>query len=416
MGNGSSDIVHNDRQEIRDRLNAVIEERTTERDRAIAERDQLFQQIDGLIRERNESIRALERNETARGNEQVIRNRIKDALIEEEKLYEKVKELDTLIQYQNDEIEKNKQIINNENKKINKLNTKISDLSNVYQDLVTKVNLEEEYEKNIIPNHVLPSAYFDISGMFNLQKKFINILPNTTGISYIDNISYNLQELQNNYLSSNISVTDILTKQNDMEKILNTESQRLNNKKQSIDSAYEGKMRSIQLNESYRLKQNEYTKIVKVVIIVLVLIIILVYSSKEFTNVSSHVFEVAISIVLACGVILVYTLFSNIRSRNNTNFNEIATNSTISNSDTNDSNENNINNKKYDNFLDDVESGLKNGLNFCVEDICCDKGTVWDKNKKRCVVDNTEKFSNISPIDVSIKPNSSNESQYYSFI
>ena len=212
-----------------------------------------------------------------------------------------------------------------------------------------------------------------------------------------------------------------------MQQIVDTEKARLEHKMNDINLAYEGKQRASQLNESVRLRYSQYTKIIKVVIIVLVLLLVIVFSSRKFNNISQHVFEVAISIVVACGFILIFILCRDLMLRNNTNFNEldldkqlrytqaknILADSSIKHDTTGNVSTTDI---KYNNFIDDVNGYItkleKIASESCVDDSCCDKGTKWNPTIKKCSI--KEGFSNNG--ENIIYPNSSIESKNYSFI
>jgi uncharacterized protein involved in tolerance to divalent cations len=107
----------------------------------------------------------------------------------------------------------------------------------------------------------IPNFYVDLSGMFNIQKDFINfpVKPgNEPSISQINNhISTGLNKFYNDYISSNYTVNDTLEHQQEMLAIVNAEQNRLNSKKDEINSAHTGKQRALILNDSYRLKYRQ---------------------------------------------------------------------------------------------------------------------------------------------------------------
>ena len=105
----------------------------------------------------------------------------------------------------------------------------------------------------------VPPAYFDIDGMFSLQKDFVNrygINDTITGNNSItSNLSNNLKSLYNNFETANVSMGDILTRQEDMVHIVDTEKNRLDKKKETIDSSFYGKQRALQLNERWTFQK-----------------------------------------------------------------------------------------------------------------------------------------------------------------
>ena len=68
--------------------------------------------------------------------------------------------------------------------------------------------------------------------------------------------------LYNGLNSTTLNTNDVLIKQKEMINIVNSEQKRLNEKKQSVDNALEGQQRLITLNNSYRLRYADYTKMI----------------------------------------------------------------------------------------------------------------------------------------------------------
>jgi hypothetical protein len=89
------------------------------------------------------------------------------------------------------------------------------------------------------------------------------------------------ENLYNGLNSTTLNTNDVLIKQTEMINIVNNEQRRLNEKKQSVDNALEGQKRLITLNNSYRLRYAEYTKMI-IIITILLSIFILVSLAKKY--------------------------------------------------------------------------------------------------------------------------------------
>jgi hypothetical protein len=82
-------------------------------------------------------------------------------------------------------------------------------------------------------------------------------------------------------MSSNTS-GNILAQQSGVDSIVNNEINRLNDKKQTIDSAISTQQRMMQMNDSYTKRQKQYTKMLVVVVVGIVLMILMSYISFAF--------------------------------------------------------------------------------------------------------------------------------------
>ena len=105
--------------------------------------------------------------------------------------------------------------------------------------------------------------------------------------------------------------------------IVKTEQDRLNNKKDDINSAYVGKQRAVQLNESYRLKYRQFMKILLVIIVTLVLFILITFLSVRFPFIPSFIFEILSIFIISAGIFIIYFMMTDLVSRSNTYYNEL---------------------------------------------------------------------------------------------
>ena len=132
-----------------------------------------------------------------------------------------------------------------------------------------------------------------------------------------------LPELQTAIRNKDVAVSAVLTKQKQVNNILQTELDRLAIKKEQLDEAEKGQMRVLMMNESYRKRQAEYTKITIVVVFVFALVIVMRYM-REIFNILPDAVYTLIHILLFAGVIIYSVIiFINVSSREKINFDRL---------------------------------------------------------------------------------------------
>ena len=120
---------------------------------------------------------------------------------------------------------------------------------------------------------------FDLSGVFQVQQNYLtdlsNSYPNVNNGPVIAKYMLDLQnkvgDVTQSYKDANTSADNVLTEQNQMIDIVETEQKRLEKKKLLIDQAEMEEKRKVMLTNSNRLRNAEYTKIILVLIICVVI-------------------------------------------------------------------------------------------------------------------------------------------------
>ena len=226
----------------------------------------------------------------------------------------------------------------------------------------------------------------DLNGLVALQKEYLKILekkPNdpelTTKIAQLQT------ELESAYASleaANVSSNNVLTHQEDVTDIVDTEKERLLLKKQSIDNALVGKKRAIELNDSYQKKQAEYNKIKFAWVVALAVSVILVISKRFFVFLPSFVFDLFTILVLFCTSIYTISILIEVFRREKINFNKL---------DLPDPAARTAAELQAAAKAASKEEGgdLLGGMNLygCVGSYCCSPGTKWDNDITKCVHD-----------------------------
>jgi hypothetical protein len=268
-------------------------------------------------------------------------------------------------------------------------------------------------------NPIVP--YVDLSGLFEIQKNYLNNLKssssNPESVDKINDVQKQLQNLYSSFSTAKTSTDSILDHQNEMLDIVNKENNRLALKKQSVDTALDGKKRAIKLNESNRLRYEQYTKIIIVIIITLALFIGISITSKFLPFLPQFIFDILSIFVITIGLFTSYFIFLNMQMRSNMNFDEldlpgpkILSEEEIQKGKAQEA--------KYGNLLGSID------LVGCMGSDCCDVGTLWDTGNSVCrpIVPFQNPFTTISvaykqgDINGPVKSNSPNEFESYSKI
>ena len=226
----------------------------------------------------------------------------------------------------------------------------------------------------------------DLNGLVALQKEYLKVLenkPNDPELTIkITQLQTQLESAYTSLENANVSSNNVLTHQEDVADIVDTEKDRLLIKKQSIDNALVGKKRAIELNDSYQKKQAEYNKIKFAWVIALAISVILVISKKTFVFLPSFIFDLFTILVLFGASIYTISILIEVSRREKINFNKL------------DLPEPAERTKKE---LEDAakaagreEGGdLLGGMNLygCVGSYCCNEGTKWNNDIFKCVHD-----------------------------
>jgi hypothetical protein len=169
----------------------------------------------------------------------------------------------------------------------------------------------------------------NFNGYLNLQKEHLLDLGNNSKLgdseaaTAISTIQGQLDGVANSYKETDKTTRDILTHQDEITDMVNQETGRLAVKKKNIDDSLEGQKRMIMLNESYRMKYSHYLKMVLTVLTVTILFIIIKVLSSKVPGIPGAVWDLILIIVFSLAIIYIYYLWSDMRRRDNMNFNKL---------------------------------------------------------------------------------------------
>jgi hypothetical protein len=224
----------------------------------------------------------------------------------------------------------------------------------------------------IIYIHIMSET--DSSILFNAYK-YIFASGWTGAVDAVDDGGLpDLNELQTAIRNKDESVSAVLTKQKQVNNILQSELDRLATKKDQLDEAQKGQMRVLMMNESYRKRQEEYTKLIIAVVFVFALVIVMRYV-REIFNILPDALYTLIHILLFAGLIIYsFIIYINVSSREKINFDrlDIPGPKTESTAD-------------YDKRNSDaIKSGDLLGVsdsNLCKGAACCAENQTFEDNK-----------------------------------
>lgn len=114
-----------------------------------------------------------------------------------------------------------------------------------------------------------------------------------------------------------------LSRQSDIKNIISKESDRLEQKKTTIDRAILAQNRIIYFNDNSRKIYAAYLKILIIAVITLGVVYVLLLIKKHFEFIPDFIIEILIIITISTGIIIMYLMYEKIRYRNTYNFDEI---------------------------------------------------------------------------------------------
>uniref|UniRef100_A0A6C0JQ83 Uncharacterized protein n=1 Tax=viral metagenome TaxID=1070528 RepID=A0A6C0JQ83_9ZZZZ len=212
--------------------------------------------------------------------------------------------------------------------------------------------------------------YIDINGALSVQQNLLNN-PSNQPPNVIDNIKGNLNSLYRSYREADASTDAVLTQQSKVKEIVDSEFKRLTDKKKSVDNSLVGQKRIIELNNSNRLRQQGYTKLLVIFIITLVLFVLLIILSKNITFIPQIFFELIAIIIISISIYLAFNTFLDIQSRSKMDFNKLDIPE--------------IKNISGNTIASGSETNLMSSLNVCITSDCCGPETKWDILQNKCV-------------------------------
>ena len=248
----------------------------------------------------------------------------------------------------------------------------------------------------------------DSSGTITIN----NTLFTNTGVlldTTINELIAKYNKVVKSYSNIDSSYGIVLQNQNTLANIINTEQDRLEEKKELVDTSIFEQKRAQSLNESYRQKYNYYIYIVVAIILLFVSFIVIGEVSKTITFIPSVVYDLLYIVSITIVGFFIYFTMLDIARRDHMDFSKINVNPP----------------KKLS--ADDLEKqrdsnygGVDMMPKFCVGSDCCNPDdannkTIWDIETGRCVTESFKMQYDHSYTPIKMKNENVNSKQYKSF-
>jgi hypothetical protein len=232
-------------------------------------------------------------------------------------------------------------------------------------------------------------TYTDLSGVFYVQQQYLtdlSALSAGTDVSgYVSNLQDQLSSAYNSYSSANISSAAVLDHQTDMNKIIQAENDRLNEKKTNVDAALFSQQRVISLNDSYRKKYRMQINILIVIVVALLIYLGLLLLEKNIPMIPGFIIGLLKATDIAIAIILIWVFMAAINKRDTMDFDKLALSTPTSG------------NAIASSTTTDSGSTSAYG-GYCAGSACCATGTMWSDVDAQCIVsgNTVSGFSNIA--------------------
>jgi len=220
------------------------------------------------------------------------------------------------------------------------------------------------------------SPYFDLQGALTAQKNLIMELSGgITDFTTLGNIRNSYVQLGQDM--SNSIAPFILTKYDQINNIVTTETDRVNRKQQSVQQLVDSQKRLISLNNNYIERTKIYVKVVIFLVLIVLLLIIL-----RRVGVSETIFTITAAICISAFFIYCLNQYYLLSSRDNLDFNSL-----------NNPAPNVLNSSQVQQKVLDARSKTSQGGNIfssidlgqCIGSNCCSTDTVWDVSSQMCI-------------------------------
>ena len=244
----------------------------------------------------------------------------------------------------------------------------------------------------------------DFNTILTQQYNYINSLINIIGPNPA-NASTKLSQInqQLNNLDQQLNSSDsqaVLTRQSDMQSIINSETIRLQTKQNSIDQAMQSQSRLVDLNQSYSNRYADYNIIIIIIVVALVLFLGISFIQPMIDFLPDWIFTSLIVIIFSVAFIYSIIIYTNIQYRSNMDHNvlDLSTPKPLTPDEVAAQTAANV---AAGNLL------ASQNLSGCTGSSCCGNGSIWDISSQLCIIPDSfatlgnTKYSTASPFSVS---------------
>ncbi len=190
----------------------------------------------------------------------------------------------------------------------------------------------------------------------------------------VTNLNNSLNQISSLVEEKNASTAEMVSKQKEVQDILESEKQYLEHKSDAIDHATYGQKRIVQFNESYIARYKKYNELVYAVIFSMLCVGLITLQQKYFDIIPSAVNTFLYIIIFTILIIYVFYILMDIYSRDNMDFRKYKkshpSNKQLSQDD--------LNKAK-------LNKTSKNNNSECSGQECCTDGTIYDDSIEKCI-------------------------------
>ena len=170
------------------------------------------------------------------------------------------------------------------------------------------------------------AAYIDLKNLVDLQRTFVNAAGATTStptqIAAANRLDASLNDLSTALNDAGSSIGPTLTYQTEVKTILDREKYRLEGKKSTIDAAYMGQQRMVDLTNS-QTKKNKAYNLILIVAVITFLVVLGIKQVYDNGIIPNTVLDIMNIVILSVGMIYCVVLYMDIYNRSNMDFDQI---------------------------------------------------------------------------------------------
>lgn len=229
------------------------------------------------------------------------------------------------------------------------------------------------------------AAYIDLKNLVDLQRTFVNTAGAPTAtlaqIAATNALDTKLQTLSTDLNAATSSIGPTLTYQTEVQTILDREKNRLDAKKSTIDAAYMGQQRMVDLTNS-QTKKNKAYNLILIVAVITFLVVLGIKQVYDNGIIPNTVLDIMNIVILSVGMIYCVVLYMDIYNRSNMDFDQITLDQPYRKSQA----EIDADRAKQlaSGQLSDATAGANAG---CAGAQCCPVGSTFNEFNKICVPD-----------------------------
>ena len=240
------------------------------------------------------------------------------------------------------------------------------------------------YKFIVIIYIIMANSYIDLKNLIGLQRTFIGSAGAATanGVNAVNGLDGALAGLSTSLNDAGQSIGPTLTYQTDVQNILDREKGRLDAKKSTIDAAYQGQKRMVDLTNSATKKTQAYNLIL-VVAVITFLVVLGIKQIYDNGIIPNAVLDIMNIVILSGGMIYCIVLYMDASRRSNMDFDQITLDMPPQKSQAE------IDADRANRLASGELSGATSSANAgCTGAECCPAGSTFNEYNKVCVPEN----------------------------